>query len=175
MSYQTTPGESQAWIVTAAGNKRIEASVFLLQHLQYLLKNDTQAGNYWGEHITFATGMNTLEKYIGLDNIIPEGQSFSVIIFTLSISSSLASFLESFHLLIFIKSHPYLRTCKETLWTNGTDGQKDPLPRWEVMVKPFCQYLSLPPAVSRAGPGCSSNICTCALPLQLCPFCTSIH
>lgn len=106
--------------------------------------------------------MYTLKKYIGLDNIITEGKSFLVPTYTFSISSSLASCLESFHLLIFMKSHPYLGTCKDTLGTNGADSHKDLYPRREALVKPCSQLLSLPPAVSVAGPGYSSKTCTCA-------------
>lgn len=58
--------------------------------------------------------MYALEKYIGLDNIITKEESFLVLTYTLSISSSLVSCLESFHLLISMKSHPHLGTCKET-------------------------------------------------------------
>lgn len=115
----------------------------------------------WWDHITFPIGMYTLKKYIGLDNIITEGKSFLVPTYTF-ISSSLASCLESFHLLIFMKSHPYLGTCKDTLGTNVADGHKDSYPRREALVKPYFQLLSLPPAVSVAGPGYSSKTCTCA-------------
>lgn len=96
----------------------------------------------------FPIGIYALEKYIGLDNIIIKGQSFLVLTYTLSISSSLDSCLESFHLLISMKSHPYLGTCKETC--NDACDQKDPHLRGEVLVEHCCQLLYLPPAVSAA-------------------------
>lgn len=96
----------------------------------------------------FPIGMHALEKYTGLDNIIIEGQSYLVLTYTLSISSSLDSCLESFHLLIFMKSHPYLGTCKETC--SSAYDQKDPYLRRELLVEHYCQLLYLLPAVSAA-------------------------
>lgn len=76
----------------AAGNKGIEASV-LPEHLYTcfrvapkLEEGWAKLSSSWGEHITFPTGMYSLEKYIGLDNIITKEESFLVLTYNLSIA-----------------------------------------------------------------------------------------
>lgn len=92
-----------------------------------------------GEHITFPIAMWSLEKYIDLDNIITKEESFSILTYTFSISSSLIYCLESSHLLISMKSNLHLGACKDTLGTNDANGQKDLYPRREMLVEPYCQ------------------------------------
>lgn len=115
--------------------------------------------------------MWSLEKNISLDNIISKEESFSILTYTLSISSGLIYYLESFHLPISTKSNPHLGTCKDTLGTNDANGHKDLYLRREMLAEPHCQFWFLSPAASLAGPGCSSKTCTCTLPPQTNPIC----
>lgn len=70
----------------AAGNKGIKAYV-LPQYLQYLRMTHkleeswAKMSSSWGEHIRFPFAMWSLEKYIGLDNIITKEESFFILTF----------------------------------------------------------------------------------------------